>query len=294
MPHHSFSGGFVHRTVIPAHRIDARTRLAFNYGDRPPAIVGRAVPRGSVAAAPIRVAGTAPVRTNGSPVLTNRQFGAAPPAATPASTPPSRSAVSRPAGSEVRRTESSPPAVSEARRAESNRTAPATQGLERSRTRGESNRPGDLPSYQRNDGYRARPETYAPSGQRAVPRADYGSAAPVEIHRGVPSTPSSPAYGAPPSYGSRPSYGSTPTPSSEPRTAQPRGSYGPPPSYGARPAPSEPRGGEPRGGMARPGPASAQPPASGGPDRGGAARPEGSRPSGGAPARGGARPRGGR
>lgn len=307
VPHHSFSGGFVHRTVIPAHRIDARTRLAFNYGDRPPAVVGRAVPRGSVAAAPIRVAGTAPVRTNGSAVLTNRQFGAA----TPASTPPSRSAVSRPAVSEVRRTESNPPAVSETRRAESNRpavsrTEPATQGLERSRTRGESNppavsearraesnRPGDLPSYQRNDGYRARPETYAPSGQRAVPRADYGSAAPVEIHRGVPSAPSSPAYGAPPSYGSRPSYGSAPTPPGEPRTAQPRGSYGPPPSYGARPAPSEPRGGEPRGGMARPGPGSAQPPASGGPDRG-SARPEGSRPSGGAPARGGAQPRGGR
>lgn len=299
VPHHSFAGGYVNRTVVPAHRIDERTRLAFSYGDRPPPVVGRAVPRGSVAATPIRVAGTAPVRTTGSTMLTNRQLGAG----TPGPTSPSRR--SAPALSEARRAESNvpngqavgrsavsrtEPAPREARRAES--SGPNAPGLERSRERSEPSRSSDLPVYQRSDGYRARPETYAPTGSRAVPRASPGSPAPVEIHRGVPSAPAPselrgsdparPSYGPPPSYGSRPSYGSAPGPSSQPRTAQPRGGYGPPPSYGP-PASARPSG---------PGAPSAQPSAPGGPDRGGA-RPEGSRPSGGAQSRGMAVRRGG-
>ena len=324
VPHHSFAGSYVNRTVVPAHRIDERTRLAFNYGDRPPPVVGRAVPRGSVAAAPIRVAGTAPVRTAGSTVLTNRQLAAGTPGSTPQSrrAAPNGHAVGR---SAVSRTEPAAPALSEARRAESNgsearraesngsearraesngsnaptvnrpavsRTEPTAPGLARSTGRNEPSRSSDLPISQRNDGYRARPETYAPAGNRAVPRVPSGSPAPVEIRRGVPSTPApsevrgsdprGPSYGAPPSYGTRPSYGSPSGPSSQPRTAQPRGSYGPPPSHGS-PSSARPSG---------PGAPSAQPPAPGGPDRG-AARPEGSRPGGGAPARGAARPRGG-
>ena len=292
VPHHSFAGSYVNRTVVPAHRIDERTRLAFNYGDRPPPVVGRAVPRGSVAAAPIRVAGTGPVRTTGSTVLTNRQLAAG----TPGSTAPSRRAA--PNGQVVGRSAVSrtAPALSEAGRAESNGPSGATVNRP-AVSRSEPSRSSDLPVYQRSDGYRARPETYAPTGSRAVPRVNPGSPAPVEIHRGVPSAPAPselrgsdptrPSYGPPPSYGSRPTYGSAPGPSSQPRTAQPRGGYGPPPSYGPGPAaPSEPRRGESRG------PTSAQPSAPGGPARG-AARPEGSRPSGGAQSRGMAVRRGG-
>lgn len=314
--HRNFGGGYVHRNVVDWRRIDDRTRGSFAHRERAPDIVGYAVPRGSVGAAPIRVAGTAPSRRNPSPMLTNRgQAGidgsrsAAPSRSVdrdiavqrgdrnaggsgrPAASEPTRERAipSRPmirsdrgaaatspgqdrtnSGSRAspRRGTDHPAYTPDDRRAEPSRPrgpeSPVRRDLPTAVPRGgDASRSNDLPIYNRDDGYRARPDTYAPTDRRAMP----GGTQPNDRA----------TYGRPPSYGAPPSY--RPPAASEPR----RGESNRPP------AASEPR----RGGSDR-GPTSAPPPSSGGSDRGSARPAEGSRPRGGnAPSRGTARPRGG-
>ena len=274
VPYRTFGSSYVHRTVVTSNHIDARTRGAFVQRDRAPDVVGYAVPRGSVAAAPIRVAGTAASRRTGSPMLSNRGAGALD---SNRNSAPSR-AVARdeavraralPSRSVVRSSQSvaaESPAQTESRdvtravpRAQDRPVyQPENRAVERSRPRNaespvrpagsissplssDPSRSNDLPSYRREDGYRARPETSTPTDRYAVPRGDY--------RRPAVSEPNRPAYGPPPSY------------------AAPRS-----------PGPSRP---------------AAQPPASGGSDRGSARPAEGSRPSGGARGAAVARPRGG-
>ena len=294
VPHNRFGHGYVHHTVVAGNRIDARTRGAFTYGDRPPVVTGYAVPRGS--AAPIRVAGTRGASV-GTPLLTNRGGGGdgGRPATTltrgyqqagapvinsprgestavrrtPApgmNSPRGESAVERtipsrpmtrserPVATEPQRAAGSQPQYSRGL-ARSGTDHPAYQPRAAEPIRSRNDSPGsDASVYRREDGYRARPETYSPPGGssgRAVPRGEYGR-------------PATPSYGPPPSYGA-PSYG---------------GSSGPTRSAGERP-----------------GPTASQPPASsGGSHRGPSSAPPqgaGSRPSTGAPSRGTARPRGG-
>ena len=290
IPQRHFGAGFVHRTVIAGNRIDERTRRSFAYRDRAPEITGYAVPRGSVGAAPIRVAGTGPSRRGDSTLLTNRTAGI-PDASRPSTSGRSldrNRAVSRDSGrpvvSEPRRGESNRDVVSEPRRGESNRQAipsrpmirserpgtgssrayprpsprtdtpgirsaepsrpgnygvPGRRGAPQAVPRGTTSRPADLPSYRRDDGYRARPDAYTPSPGRAVPRGE--SARP----QGMPRTePARPIYAPPPRRG----------PSDRPAVSDPRRA----PSN--RPAVSDPR----RAPSNRPGPTSVRPPAGGG------------------------------
>ena len=260
VPYRTFGSSYVHRTVVTSNRIDARTRGAFVQRDRAPDVVGYAVPRGSVGAAPIRVAGTAASRSTASPLLSNRGAG-------------DRALPSRSVVRSSRSVTADSPAQTDSR--EVTRAVPRTQdrpvyqpenrAVERSRPRSaespvrpadsissplssDPGRSSDLPTYRREDGYRARPESSTPTDRYAVPRGDFRRPAVSEPRRGESNRPS---YGAPAPYAAPPSYG-----------------------------PSRP---------------AAPPPAAGGSDRGSARPAEGSRPSGGAPSRGTAvaRPRGG-
>ena len=295
VPHNRFGHGYVHHTVVAGNRIDARTRGAFTYGDRPPVVTGYAVARGS--AAPIRVAGTGPSRGTATPLLTNRGVESAPPNRSAAAGTPDRGfarsdsnlrAGSRPSGSTPQaateravpdrpmvRSERGSPGEARAQSAArpdagsrpsaravdrpsyqaSERTAvPTRPGYDASGRPDlastprsvNSTRSADLPSYRREDGYRAQPNTYAPGERRAVPRPGYS-----ESNRPAVSE-------------------SRNTESNRPAVSAPRGGesrYAPPPSY------SRPAGG------------GAQPSSPAG---------SGSRPSGGAPSRGTAVRRGGR
>ena len=271
VPHHGFAGRYVHKTVVPGYRIDQRTRLAFTEGVRPPVTTGRAVPRSAAPVAPIRVAGTNLSRSSAAPVLTNR--GAAAPvgsrsaASAPTRNLPGDMAVRRtvpptaatrtdpevirgrtvPTAPMVRseRGLASSDAPSENRRSAVSRSYPGTTPSAPparpayEATRPDPSRANDLPTYRRDDGYRARPETYAPSSPpsygRAVPRGEYGR--PPETPRPEPQRPSygrSPAYTAPPSYGA------------PPRSAEPPSRAVP------RPEGSRPGGDAPSRGAARP------------------------------------------
>jgi hypothetical protein len=294
VPYNRFGHGYVHHTVVAGNHLDARTRGAFKYGDRPPSATGYAVPRGS--AAPIRVAGTGPSRGTATPLLTNRgaenvqpsrsvaagsadrgfarsdsplRAGSRPSGVTPQAATeralPDRPMVRSERGvpSDARMQAAARPeaggrpsarAVERPSYQPSERTAiprrsaydaPSSAGALVSTPRSlGSTRSAEAPTYRREDGYRAQPNTYTPSERRAVPRGEYGRPAASE-----PRTAESNRSGA----------------------AAPR--YAPSPSYGA-PQRSAPGASAPRSADAPPAP--------------------GSRPSGaGGPSRGTARPRGG-
>ncbi len=222
VPHRAFGSSYVHRTVVTSNHIDTRTRGAFVQRDRAPDVVGYAVPRGSVGAAPIRVAGTAASRSTASPMLSNRGAGALD--STRSSTP-SR-AVARdeavrertlPSRSVVRSSQSGTadsPAQTDSRNV--TRAVPRTQdrpvyqpenrAVERSRPRSAESpirpadsissplssvpgRSNDLPTYRREDGYRARPETATPTDRYAVPRGDFRRPAVSEPRSGESNRP---------------------------------------------------------------------------------------------------------
>ena len=280
VPRHHFGAGYVHRSVVAGDSIGARTRQAFQQGDRAPAtgntgntgIRGNTRNTGNVGntgARPIRVAGTGTAVPRATPLLTNRddRTGAyrsrtAPPAAAREAD----AVAGAPTSAEAtvgKRAVPSQPVVRSERDTRYQPPAPVP------------GRENESPIYQRPDGYRspdqfrATPETYAPDG------------------RGV----SRQYYGVSPNYGQRPNYGASPR-SSEPRddAAPP---YSRPPSYGRPSAPeSHPSGRA----IERQGPApsrpsapeqrsSPPPPRSGGGGEG--------RPRADAPSRGTAVPRGG-
>lgn len=68
LPQQHFGRGYVHRNVVRAGYIDARTRGAFRVAERAPQSLGYAVPRAST---PIRAAGTSPGRRGNAPLYTN-------------------------------------------------------------------------------------------------------------------------------------------------------------------------------------------------------------------------------
>lgn len=305
VPRHHFGVGFVHHRVVRVTHIERRVLTSFRHHDRPPDIVGRAVPR---SAAPIRVAGTSLGRRPSAPLYTNL--------------PADRGRVQT-SGARVR--------VPDAPRADRDRTLspgareravpsrPAVRS-DRSFERVEREAPGARPNGARpnvatpaerriDEPQRAprsvavprigapgqRPEAYVPvQGRSSSPSADAGRMSARPRSMSAPSVPA-PRADAPvnrrsveverPPVGARPSTASRPSRSYEagPR-AVPRGS-GMPAAGAARQA-APPRGPDraPSGSIERRAPSAAQPsarPGGGGGNNGGnrqAGPPRGARP----------------